>query len=234
LKRFWRDTKSTGVKDVKLVVRPYKTRSAFTNLSSSPPTIYLNEYLIDDEEILEYLILRELIHIKLHMYPPMRYGMPNMSYAEKFESNLYFLIPKEKIEQVKERIFKTDRGVPEARSMTSFFSILFMGSSGAVSCSAAGAKSSSGGMPSLCGEQEEGKKEAYPPAGTSLQVFAHRFNYSCEEKPAGKYLQVLAPQTHSGTTSATTSTWYILAPENSASAICSGVSLPAMPGKLTL
>jgi hypothetical protein len=105
-KRFWRDTKSTGVKDVKLVVGPYKTRSAFTNLSSSPPTIYLNEYLIDDEEILEYLILRELIHIKLHMYPPMRYGMPNMSYAEKFESNLYFLIPKEKIEQVKERILK--------------------------------------------------------------------------------------------------------------------------------
>ncbi len=27
----------------------------------------------------------------------------------------------------------------------------------------------------------------------------------------GEYLQVLAPQTHSGTTSATTSTWYILA-----------------------
>ncbi|MFZ8812069.1 MAG: hypothetical protein ACO2PN_28705 [Pyrobaculum sp.] len=30
-----------GVKDVKLVVRPYKTRTAFTNLSSSPLTIYL-------------------------------------------------------------------------------------------------------------------------------------------------------------------------------------------------
>ena len=38
-----------GVKDVKVVVRPYKTRSAFTNLASSPPTISLNEYLIDDE-----------------------------------------------------------------------------------------------------------------------------------------------------------------------------------------
>jgi predicted metal-dependent hydrolase len=61
-----------GVKDVKLVVRPYKTKTAFTNLSSSPPTIYLNEYLIDDKEILEYLILREMIHISLHMYPPMR------------------------------------------------------------------------------------------------------------------------------------------------------------------
>jgi hypothetical protein len=29
-----------GIKDVKLVVRPYKTRDAFTNLSSSPPSIY--------------------------------------------------------------------------------------------------------------------------------------------------------------------------------------------------
>ncbi len=28
-----------GVKDVKLVARPYKTRTAFTNLSS-PPTIH--------------------------------------------------------------------------------------------------------------------------------------------------------------------------------------------------
>jgi hypothetical protein len=60
-----------GVKDVKLVVRPYKTGDVFTNLSSSPPTIYLHEYLIDDE-VVEYLILRELIHIALHMYPPMR------------------------------------------------------------------------------------------------------------------------------------------------------------------
>jgi len=69
-----------GVKAVKLVVRPYKTRTAFTNLTSSPPTIYLNEYLIDDEEVVEYLILRELIHIKLNMYPPMRYT-GGLSYA---------------------------------------------------------------------------------------------------------------------------------------------------------
>jgi hypothetical protein len=57
------------------------------------------------------------------------------------------------------------------------------------------------------------RKKRFTSAGTSLQEFAHRFNYSCEEKTAGKYLQVLAPQTfsHSGTTSATTSTWYILA-----------------------
>jgi len=29
-----------GVKYVELVVGPYKTRTAFTDLSSSPPTIY--------------------------------------------------------------------------------------------------------------------------------------------------------------------------------------------------
>jgi len=81
------------------VVRPYKTRSVFTNLSSSPPTIYLNEYLIDDEEILEYLVLRELIHISLHRYPPMRYG-GGLSYAEKFDSILHFFIPKEKVEKI--------------------------------------------------------------------------------------------------------------------------------------
>ncbi|MFZ8810776.1 MAG: hypothetical protein ACO2PN_22040 [Pyrobaculum sp.] len=47
----------------------------------------------------------------------------------------------------------------------------------------------------------------YIPTGIRSQV------YSCEEKPAGKYLQLLAPQTfsHSGTTSAVSSTWYILA-----------------------
>ncbi len=61
-----------GVKYVELVVGPYKTRSAFTNLPNSPPTIYLNEYLIDDEEILEYIVLHEMIHIRLHMCPPMR------------------------------------------------------------------------------------------------------------------------------------------------------------------
>jgi hypothetical protein len=78
-----------GVKDVKLVARPYKTRAAFINLSSSPQTIYLNKHLIDDEEVVEYLIIRELIHINLHMYPPMRYS-GGLSYAEKFDNILHF------------------------------------------------------------------------------------------------------------------------------------------------
>jgi predicted metal-dependent hydrolase len=79
-----------GVRDVAVEIRPYKTRTAFTNLTSSPPTIYLNKHLIDDQEVVEYLILRELIHISLHMYPPMRYGVPSLSYAEKFDNILHF------------------------------------------------------------------------------------------------------------------------------------------------
>jgi hypothetical protein len=92
-----------GVKDVKVVVRPYKTRSVFTNLSS-PPTIYLNEYLIDDEEVVEYLILRELIHIALHMFRSKYTG--GLSYAEKFDSILHFFIPKEKVEEIREKMAK--------------------------------------------------------------------------------------------------------------------------------
>jgi hypothetical protein len=84
------------------VVRPYKARSAFTNLASSPPTIYLNEYLIDDKEILEYLILRELIHTTLHRPPPTRYGGV-LSHAEKFYSALHFFMSKEKVEEIRER-----------------------------------------------------------------------------------------------------------------------------------
>jgi len=112
-----------GVKDVKLAVRPYKTRSAFTNLSSSLPTIYLNEYLIDNEEIVEYLIIRELIHIALHMYRSRYTG--GLSYAEKFYSVLHFFMPKEKVEEIREKIDEADRGEPEA-SVTSFFLFLFL------------------------------------------------------------------------------------------------------------
>jgi hypothetical protein len=86
-----------GVKDVKLVVRPYKTRDAFSDLTNR--VIYLNEYLIDDEEVVEYLIIRELIHIKFHhMYR-------SRNSAEKFDV-LYFFIPKEKVEKIREKIVK--------------------------------------------------------------------------------------------------------------------------------
>jgi len=93
-----------GMRDVVVEIRRYKTRDAFTNLSSSPPTIYLDEHLINDEEVVEYLLLRELIHIKLHMYRSRYTG--GLSYAEKFESTLYFLIPKEKVEEIREKMVK--------------------------------------------------------------------------------------------------------------------------------
>ena len=113
-----------GVRDVAVEIRPYKTRDAFTNLSSSPPTLYLNEHLIDDEEAVEYLLLRELIHIKLHRYRS-RYTC-GLSYAEKFENTLYFLIPKEKVEEIRGKDGeKTDRGEPEA-SATSLFLFIFL------------------------------------------------------------------------------------------------------------
>jgi predicted metal-dependent hydrolase len=90
-----------GVRDVVVEIRPYKTRTAFTNLASSSPTICLNKHLIDDEEVVEYLLLRELIHIKLHMYRS-RYTS-NLSYVE---NTLYFLIPKEKVEEIREKMEK--------------------------------------------------------------------------------------------------------------------------------
>jgi hypothetical protein len=40
----------------------------------------------------------------------------------------------------------------------------------------------------LLQDKRERKKEAYLPAGTSLQVFLYRSNYSCEGKPAEKCL----------------------------------------------
>ena len=122
-----------GVKDVKVVVRPYKTRDAFTNLVSTPPTIYLNEYLIDDEKVVEYLILREMIHIALHRYPPMRYGTPNLSCAERFENTLNFFLPKEKVEEIREKMVKK---LIEVKNSVNDLFFLFVGSSGAASCSA--------------------------------------------------------------------------------------------------
>jgi uncharacterized protein YlbG (UPF0298 family) len=81
------------------VVRPYKTRDAFSDLTNR--VIYLNEYLIADEEAVEYLILRELIHIALHRYRSRYTG--GLSYAEKFDV-LY--IPKEKVEEIGEKMEK--------------------------------------------------------------------------------------------------------------------------------
>ena len=59
----------------------------------------------DDEEVLD-LILREMIHIKLNMYPPIRYT-GGLSYAEKFDSVLHFFA-KEKVEEIREKMEKLE------------------------------------------------------------------------------------------------------------------------------
>ena len=46
-----------------------------------------------------------MIHIKLHMYRS-RYTGGNLTYTEKFENNLYFLIPKERVEEIGEKMEK--------------------------------------------------------------------------------------------------------------------------------
>jgi hypothetical protein len=117
-----------------------------------------------------------------------------LSYAEKFENTLYFFIPKEKVE-IRGKDGKADRGEPEASSL--FF-------------------------PPFYGAPLRAPRRAPPVmwTGGKRGLFACRYiptgirsQISYEEKTAGKYLQVLAPQTfsHSGTTSAVRSTWYILA-----------------------
>jgi len=141
-----------------MVVRPYKTRDAFTNLSS-PPTIYLNEYLIDDEEVVKYLILRDMIHIMLHMYLPMRYT-GGLSYAEKFDSALNFFLPKEKVEEIREKMEKLIE--VNRRLQYPLFS-LFMGPSSAASCSATSLRRD------VVGKEEE--KETYPPASFPHRTF---------------------------------------------------------------
>ena len=42
-----------------------------------------------------------MIHIMLHMYLPMRYGTPNLSYSDKFDSVLRFFVPEEKERKIK-------------------------------------------------------------------------------------------------------------------------------------
>jgi hypothetical protein len=45
-----------------------------------------------------------LIHIALHRYRSRYTG--GLSYAEKFENTLYFIIPKEKVEEIREKMEK--------------------------------------------------------------------------------------------------------------------------------
>jgi hypothetical protein len=164
------------VRDVVVEIRPYKTRDAFTNLTSSPPTIYLNKHLIDDEEVLEYLILREMIHIKLNMYPPMR-NTGGLSYAEKFDSALNFFLPKEKVEEIREKMVKK---LIEVKNSVNDLFFLFRG----VFRRRLVFRDI---PPEGCRGQRRGKRDLstcrFFLTGLSLQT-----NYPCEEIPVSLYL----------------------------------------------
>jgi len=86
--------RSLGInEDVKIKLRRYKTKSAFVNLKTR--TIFINELLLDlGDEVLRYLVLHELIHLKL-----------NSKYHDSvFNKILYCHIPPEKVSKLRELI----------------------------------------------------------------------------------------------------------------------------------
>jgi predicted metal-dependent hydrolase len=81
--------------EVKVKLKNYKVRSAFCNFRTR--TIYLNSILIDlGEEVIRYLLLHELIHIK----------QGNRYHNNEFYRLLYKFIPPEKVDTVRERIIE--------------------------------------------------------------------------------------------------------------------------------
>ena len=85
-----------GIRDnVKVRVRRYKTRAASSNITTA--TIYINNDLLDlGEDVIRYLILHELVHIKLRS----RY------HDERFYTMLYFFMPPEEVDAIREVIMK--------------------------------------------------------------------------------------------------------------------------------
>ncbi|MCC6004246.1 MAG: DUF45 domain-containing protein [Thermofilum sp.] len=82
-------------KEVKVKLKNYKVRSAFCNFKTR--TIYLNSILIDlGEEVIRYLLLHELIHIK----------QGNRYHNNEFYRLLYKFIPPEKVDAVREQIIE--------------------------------------------------------------------------------------------------------------------------------
>jgi predicted metal-dependent hydrolase len=79
--------------EVKVKVRNYKTRAAFCNIKTK--TIYINKNLLDlDDDILEYLILHELLHIKLN----------SKYHTDDFCKMLHEFIPLDKIMHIGTKI----------------------------------------------------------------------------------------------------------------------------------
>ena len=81
--------------DVKVRVRRYRTKAALSNIKTR--TIYINKDLLDlGEDVIKYLLLHELLHIKLQ----------SKYHDERFYAMLHFLIPPEEIDTIREVIMK--------------------------------------------------------------------------------------------------------------------------------
>jgi predicted metal-dependent hydrolase len=81
--------------DVKLLIRPYKWKPAFAELVSKK--IYLNKYfLLLGEDVIRYLILHELVHIKLN----------NPYHNDMFYETFYSYMPSEKARYIQELLVK--------------------------------------------------------------------------------------------------------------------------------
>lgn len=80
---------------VKVKVKSYKTRIAFCNLKNK--TIYINENLLDlGEDTLRYIILHELLHIKLN----------SKYHNEMFHKLLHEIIPPQRAKAIRKAIFE--------------------------------------------------------------------------------------------------------------------------------
>jgi|GEM_PF-1925551 predicted metal-dependent hydrolase len=79
--------------EVRVKLRNYRSRSAFIDLKTR--TIYINKNLIDlGEEVVEYLILHELIHLKLG----------TKLHTADFYSELYNFIPPERLIELRSKV----------------------------------------------------------------------------------------------------------------------------------
>ena len=88
-------SRALGVDGFKVVVKKYKTKIAFCDLETR--TVYLNENLLDlGEDVVKYLLARELIHLKLG----------SRFHSEEFYKLFYTVIQPEEASRAERKIVK--------------------------------------------------------------------------------------------------------------------------------
>jgi predicted metal-dependent hydrolase len=101
--------------DIKVKIRNYKTRAALSNLKTK--TIYINKNLLClGEDVIGYLILHELLHIKLN----------SKYHSDAFYKTLYESISPEKIMRLKMKIREKLIQVQISNVKQANFSNIFM------------------------------------------------------------------------------------------------------------